>query len=130
MARMKIKCKPNNREQKRNLIETLSTREIEVSRIITINDGFAVLTINEHHADSIFQSEVMRELEAQGSTPYMPPELKVKKSVTIPRVDAIIYERHIVDIGDEIQKQNSWINNDLIDVYKFPNSPTVKLTFA
>ena len=77
MARIKIKCKPNNREQKLNFIETLSTRDIDVSRIITINDGFAVLTINEHHADSIFQSEVMRELEAQGFTPYMPPELKV-----------------------------------------------------
>ena len=130
MTKIKIKCKPNTKDNKLKLIETLSKKDIEISRIITTNNGFAVLTINEHHADSIFHNDTKTELDAHGFTAYMPPELKVKKCVIIPRVDDIIYEKHIVDIGEELQKQNTWIGEDLIDVYKFPRSPTVKLTFS
>ncbi|RUM28021.1 MAG: hypothetical protein DSY42_09145 [Aquifex sp.] len=60
----------------------------------------------------------------------MPPELKVKKSVILPRVDDIIYEKHIIDIGEELQKQNPWIGEEIVDIYKFPKSPTLKITFS
>ena len=60
----------------------------------------------------------------------MPPDLKAKKSVIIPRVDDLIYEWSNVDIGEELKRQNSWIGEELEAVYKFPNSPTIKLTFT
>ena len=131
MARIKIKCKaPNNKDNKIKLIEILSRRDIEISRIFNTHDGFAVLTVNEHHADSIFDQETKAELSQNDFNPVMPPDLKAKKSVIIPRVDDLIYEWSNVDIGEELKRQNSWIGEELEAVYKFPNSPTIKLTFT
>lgn len=61
----------------------------------------------------------------------MPPELKARKSVIIPRVDDLIYEWSTVEIGEEITSKNSWIGEEGVEgVYKFPNSPTIKLPFT
>ena len=60
----------------------------------------------------------------------MPPELRARKSVIIPRVDDIIYEYNAVDIGDEIMRENTWIGDQLENVFKFPNSPSIKITFG
>ena len=79
MTKIKIKCKPNTKDNKLKLIEILSKKDIEISRIIKTSDDFAVLTINEHHADSIFHNDTKTELDAHGFNAYMPPELKVKK---------------------------------------------------
>ena len=62
MARIKIKCRQKTKEQKLNLIEILCTRDIEINRVFSTNDGFVVLTLNEHHADLIFQSDIKNEL--------------------------------------------------------------------
>lgn len=46
MARVKIKCRSNTKETKLALIEILCRKDVEISRIITIKDGFVVLTVN------------------------------------------------------------------------------------
>ncbi len=130
MARIKIKCRPNTKEKKLKLIEILCSREIEISRIITANDGFAVVTVNEQNADNIFIAEVRQELALHDFAPVMPPELKAQKSVIIPRVDELIYDWSIIEIGEEFLRKNTWIGEELENVYKFPNSPTIKLTFT
>ncbi len=131
MARIKIKSRQNGREQKLKLLEVLYRMDIEICRIITAHDGFVVLTINEHFADYIFKYETKHELSSHDFSPVIPPELNAKKSVIIPRVDDVVYEKNIVDSGEELIRQNSWIGEDKIeDVYKFPNSPTLKLTFT
>ena len=122
MTRIKIKCKPNSREQKLKLIEILCSKDIEISRIFETYDGFAVLTLNEHHADCIFQSDVKHDLESHGFNAFMPPKIKVKKSVIIPRVDELVYEKDTVDIGEELQKQKTWIGDEIASIYKFPTS--------
>ena len=90
MARIKIKCRQNTKEKKLKLIEILCSRDIEISRIITSNDGFAVITVNEQHADSIFKAEISQELASHEFTPVMPPELRAQKSIIIPRIDDVI----------------------------------------
>ncbi len=131
MARIKIKCRTPSRENKLKLLEILSTKQVEISGFIPIHDGFVALTLNEHHADCIFNNETKRELETHGFSPIMPPQLKVKKSVILTRVDEIIYEKHIVDIGEELQKCNPWIGEDnIVDIFKFPKSSTIKITFS
>ena len=103
MARIKIKCRnPNDREKKLKLIEILCKKDIEISRIFSTNDGFAVLTLNEQHADNIFATDTKNELTENDFTPIMPPDLRARKSVIIPRVDELIYERNVADIGQEI----------------------------
>ncbi len=130
MTRIKIKSRAPGKDKKLKLIEILSGRDIEVSRIFTTHDGFAVVTITEQHADSIFNKETKDELAGNDFNPVMPHELKAKKSVIIPRVDDLIYEWSSVDIGEEIVRQNTWIGGELEGVFKFPNSPTLKLTFS
>lgn len=37
----------------------------------------------------------------------------------IPRVDDLVYEKNVVDIGEEIIEDNDWINEDeLENIYK------------
>ncbi len=130
MARIKIKCRPNTKEKKLKLIEILCSRDIEISRISTANDGFGVIIANEQHADYIFKTEVKQELALHDFAPITPSELKAQKSVIIPRVDELIYEWNIVETGEELLGNNTWIGEELENVYKFPNSPTIKLTFT
>ena len=61
----------------------------------------------------------------------MPPELKVKKSVIITRVDDLIYDCwKEEEIADELIRKNEWIGDKVDSVFKFPNSSTIKVTFA
>ncbi len=97
---------PNKKDKKLKQIEILCRKDIEVSRIFTANDGFAILTVTENHADLIFKSNTKEELNSYGFFPVMPIELKAKKSIIILRIDDIVYDRPITDIGEEISNQN------------------------
>ncbi len=130
MAGIEIKCRPNTKERKWKLIEILCSRDVEISRIITANDGFAVITVNEQNADYIFKAEVKQRLALHDFLPIMPPELKAQKSVIIPRADELLYEWNIVETGEQLLRKNTWIGEELENVYKFPNSLTIKLTFT
>ncbi len=61
----------------------------------------------------------------------MPPQLRVKRSIIIPRSDEVIYEKNTEAIREEILRQNYWIweEND-IEIYKFPRTSTIKITFT
>ncbi len=131
MARIKIKTRnPPNHENKLKLLEILNSNDIEISRIFTTRDSFAVLTVHEHDTDNLFASAIKDVLEKNDFFPILPPELRAKKSVIIPRVDDVIYEKNVVDFGEELVSKNDWITlEDIENIYKFPNSPTIKITF-
>ena len=132
MSRIKIKCRKNGREEKLQLLEILCRKYIEISRITATHDGFVVLTVDEHSADSLFLHDTKNELMSKDFSPIMPPEMRAKKSIIIPRVDDVIYEETVVDIGEELIRENTWMGEikEIEDVYKFPNSPTLKITFS
>ncbi len=79
MFRVKIKCKTNTKDYKLKLLEIFWSKDVEVNWVIPAKDSFAVLTLNEDHADCIFKSDVKKELAAYELYPELPPELKVKK---------------------------------------------------
>ena len=80
MSRIKIKFKGTvNRESKIKLLEVLCSKHIHVVKVFNANDGFAVLTLDEAHAEKIFTSEVKQQLESNDFAAVMPPDLKVKK---------------------------------------------------
>ncbi len=62
MFRVKIKCNTNTKDYKLKLLEILCSKDVEVNRIIPAKDGFAVLTLNEDHANCIFKSDIKEEL--------------------------------------------------------------------
>lgn len=131
MTRVKIKCKsPEERGKKIKLLEILCSSQIQVTKIFNASDGFAVLLLNEEQADRIFTKEIKAKLDSNGFNAILPPELKVKKSIIITRVDDIIYDRNTDEIADEIMLKNNWITDDVDTVYKFPRSNTIKVTFT
>ena len=130
MTQIKIKYRGTiNRESKIKLLEILCSKEIHVVKIFNANDGFAIITLSEDHADKIFSKEVKQQLENNGFSANIPPELKVKKSVIVTRVDEEIYDRNEDEIVEELIAKNNWIGDEIHSIYKFPNSSTLKITF-
>lgn len=82
-------------------------------KTIDASDGIAVLTLNEDNANRIFAGEVVEQLVGSGFSANIPPELRVKKSVIIIRVDDIIYDWKEEDIANEITLKNDWMEDDL-----------------
>ncbi len=130
MARVKIKCKGKTGNEKKKLLEILCSNQIHVTKVFTTPDGFALLLLNDEHADSIFTMKIKEILEKNDFIPVLPPELKVKKSVIVTKLDDLIYERNESEIKDELSRSNSWIGEEVDNVFKFPNSPTIKITFT
>lgn len=130
MTRVKIKSKGTaTRERKIKLLEVLCSNGIHVTKIFTAFDGFAVLLLNEDHADTIFSTKIKEELQKYDFQPLLPPELKVKKSVIVTRLEDLIYERDEEAIKQELINNNTWID-DIEAIYKFPRSSTIKITFT
>ena len=130
MSRVKIKSRtPPSKDRKIKLAEILCCHQVQITRIFHANDGFAVLTLNDDNTDKSFSIEIKEALSTNGFSPIVPPEQKVKKSVIVTRVDQLIYEWGEADIAEELIAQNQWIDDGIENVYKFPNSSTIKITF-
>ncbi len=131
MTRIKIKCRGDvDRNSKIKLLEILCSKCIHVVKVFNTNDGFAVLTLNEEHAEKIFNAGTKQQLENNGFSASMPPDLKVKKSVIVTRLDDHIYHRNEDEILDELLSHNTWIGDEIHSIFKFPNSSTLKITFT
>ena len=133
MPRVKIKCRGTpTKEKKLKLLQILCSKEIHVTKVFDTNDGFALLLFNEEHVDKVFSNELKEALNKENLTPLLlPPEQKVKKSVIVTRVDdVILLEHESTDIADEMEARNGWMEGEIEQIFKFPNSPTLKITFA
>ena len=130
MARLKIKS-DNSREPSRKsvLLEILSNADIYITKLIPVNDGFIIITIDEDQ-DKVFQEGVKTKLTENNFHTVLPPELKARRSVIIFKVDPHIYNNSESDITRELQTHNEWIQDGIDTVFKFPNSKTIKITFT
>lgn len=129
MARVKIKT-ANSKDPRRKskLLEILSTNNIYVTRIITVNDGFVVLTDSDSDMDRIFNNKTDKELKEKDFQPQIPPQLKANRSIKAFRVDSYIYNHTEDAIIQELTEKNEWVGN-ITQLYKFPNSNILKITF-
>lgn len=129
MARLKIKsANSKDPQRKRELLSILSTNEIYVTRIITTNDGFVILTFNEEESDKVFKADTIQQLQSKQFNPITPPQLKANRSVLLFRVENFIFSHSESEIKEEIINHNDWVE-DITQIYKFPNSNTLKITF-
>ncbi len=112
------------------LLEIQFSHQVHVSRCFIGNDGCIAIPNTEADGDRIFQNETKVDLEGHGLNPIMPAELKVRKNVIITKLDDVIYDRREDEIKDELTLKNTWMEDELDSIFRFPNSATVKLTFA
>ena len=117
MARLKIKS-DNSREPSRKsvLLEILSNADIYITKLIPVNDGFIIITIDEDQ-DKVFQEGVKTKLTENNFHTVLPPELKAKRSVIIFKVDPHIYNNSESDITRELQTHNEWIQDGIDTVF-------------
>lgn len=131
MNRVKIKSRtPPTKDRKIELLEILFRNQIQITRVFNANDGFVVLSYNDEHSDKIFSKGIKEILDKNGFSPILPPELKVKKSVIVSRVDYLVYDWGETDIVEELKAKNPWAEDGIESVFKFSNSTTLKITFS
>ncbi len=132
MPRIKIKCRDQpSKDKKLKLLEVLCSKEVHVTKVFDAKDGYALILHNEEHVDKIFTTEIKEALARESFTPLLPPEQKVKRTIIVTRVDDVIYKEHdAVDIGENMENNNAWMEGGIEQVFKFPNSQTLKITFT
>lgn len=131
MARVKIKCQNSkDKDKKIALLQILSLNQVYATRVISMPDGFVVLTNTDNDLDTIFRRDVKNSLNESHFTPIVPPELKAKMTVIRVRVDDYIYGNNTDEIKEELIRENNWIaEDDMEETFKFPKSNTIKITF-
>lgn len=131
MVRVKIKhCRPRQREIRIQLVDILGRSDIYVTRIITLEDGFVVLTKDDKDADKIFQEESIRKLNSSQFYPTLPADIKARKTVLCFNVDSFIYDNSEDEIKQEMMHKNLWSENCIEQVVKFPNRNIMKVVFT
>lgn len=127
MGRVKIKHpRPKEITTRRELLGILAP-SVRVARLIPTWDGVAVVTASDKDTDTIFKDEVLKALLEGGFNPLLPPELKAQRTVLCFQLDELICEHTAEGIQEEIERSNGWAK--VAEVYKFPRSSTVKITF-
>ncbi|MPC48298.1 hypothetical protein E2C01_042066 [Portunus trituberculatus] len=130
MARVKIKTN-NNKDPRRKfaLLNILSSNDIYPTNIIIVQDGFVIISSDEEQ-EKIFQDSTKQELLQNDFTLITPPELKAKRTVIAFNINSHIYSNSEDDMINELYAHNTWLDNNIDTIFKFPNSKTIKITFT
>ena len=131
MAKVKIKFKHKNDPRHRlGLLEIMARNQIYATRILSISDGYLVITRTDEDLDRLLSKDILAQLTKMDYTPITPPELKAKRTIILSRLDEFIYSNSEDTLINEIEDKNTWIDqNEITDIYKFPKSNTIKITF-
>lgn len=127
MPQVKIKHpRPGDpRGLKREILEILAPG-VKVTGFKIIRDGAIVILDNENDIDKLLHDKT-EALKKKNYEPLIPPEIRAKRTVVLTRIEDIIYENSEQEIHDEIENKQEWAK--VTNVYKFPKSYTVKVTF-
>ena len=129
MPRVKIKTPSPSPQKRGDLLRILATNQIYATRIIELQDGYVVLTLNDEEVDKIFQEGCKKKLEDESFTPLLPPELRAKRTVLIFNVDNQVYSHSEEEIQEEFTTRNQWLKDGINSVYKFPRNNIIKISF-
>lgn len=129
MARVNIKTtNPKDPRRTTKLLEILSSQDIYIIRLLSINDGFVALTCSDEDLDKVFNSDTEKKLVENDFRPQMPPQLRALRSVLLFKVENHIFENSEKDILAEIESKNEWVGS-INKVHKFPRGNIMKVTF-
>lgn len=126
--KVKVKCTGPHatREQ---LLSSLSTFKIRVSRISRVDNELMLIYCNAAiDIDAIFSPDCLRVLSEIDCEPMFPTDLQAKRSIIIKRLDPFIYARDVQEIEVELMNKNNWVT--VCNIYKFPRSKTIKVSFS
>ena len=123
---LKVKCKQFS--AKPALIRVLAENNVKFSRILFMKDEFFLVTLNdESDVAKVLSQPVTDELHAIHCNPVQPPELSAKKCLIVKFLDSTVIEHSDDELKLEIEDKN---DVEIVDIYKFPNTKNMKVTFA
>lgn len=126
--KVKLKCL-HNQNKRDALLKMLYDYHVNCSRIIQANPKLVLVYCNDSNdVDSVFSSKCISDLKVLGYEPIVPPDLRAKRSIIIKRLDSFIHGQSVENIKSELENVNSWL--EIYDIYKFPKSKTLKITFV
>ena len=106
------------------LLSVLNGKGIKCVSIRKKDGGFKLFCDSYTDVDGIFEEEVISALRRIKCDPVMPRDLKAKRSLIVKSCGAVIYDRDINEIKEEIEKVN---NLKVCDAFKLPNSKALKV---
>ena len=89
------------------------------------SDNFLVWCNSDEDIYLLFSVACVRALKHLHCESLLPPEIKARRTVILRQVDENVIARDVNDISAELQECNNWLS--LVDVFVFPNSPTIRL---
>ena len=131
MNKVRIKCSRPRDDLKIKILRVFNNLNIKCTSITIPRhapDEYVISCNSGSDADRIFDQNCSGNLEELGCKAIIPLKLKAERSVLLKRVDRIIYDNETEDIKNEIMTKNE--NLEVIEVFKFPNSPIIKVTFS
>jgi len=109
------------------LLRVLHDNQVNVSSLRLLNNSYHVHCNNDHDSDRLFSETCVAALLSVGCEPILPPEVRAKRTVLLRNLDDLVHEHECNDIREAIDKAND--NFDVADIYKFPASKMLKITF-
>ncbi len=129
MARVKVKSDDTSPEQRILLLRTLSENVIHATTIITVQDGFIVLTRSAEDVHNIFQRKAHNVLSTHRFHPVLPPELRAKRTTLIFNTDEYILNYTEKETEEELLSENQWMEEGIETIFKIPRTKILKITF-
>ena len=130
-SRIRLKCESSSLSVKLKILQIFNNFSIKCSNVIPNgrnNTEFFALCNSDAEADKIFDVNCCLALRAIKCSPIMPMKLKAKRSVLLKHIDSYIYDHSVDEIKFQVTENNDSL--DVVEVYKFPNSKIVKITFT
>ena len=116
---------------KSDLLNIFNNYDIKCSKLVTNSrstNEFLAFCHSDIDADKIFDVDCARTMSSIGCSAIMPVKLKANRSILLKNLDEYIYSRDVDEIKIEIDRCNQSMST--IDIFKFPNSKIIKLTFS
>ncbi|MPC38950.1 hypothetical protein E2C01_032468 [Portunus trituberculatus] len=92
---------------KTDILQFLALHHVYATRTITTTDGYVMLTRTDDDTDKILLKDITRQLKTKGFEPHIPPEMKAKRSIIMPRLDDFIYQNTKEEIREELVHNNN-----------------------
>ena len=130
MSKVRIKFASAGPNTKVKILNIFNNFKIQCSKLAPGRNQaseFVAHCNSDRDADIIFGNDCTIALSAIDCSAIMPMKLKVKMSVLLKKLDDHIYDHTADEVKHEINCSNQ--NYEVVEVYKFPNSKTMKITF-
>ncbi len=129
MARIKSKTRTQTKDGQHKLLQLLVDYDVYATNIIEARDS---LVINIHEAeeiDAVFTPEASTTLSNNGFQAVLPLDLKAKRTVLLFGCPDEITRHGTDELEQEINRVNNYTQDMIVDIYKFPNRPLIKIEF-